>query len=32
FHTNTLTSIQPMLAAKANLTHRFVHTGIKTRQ
>lgn len=32
FHTNTLTSIQPMLAAKANLTHRFVHIGIKTRQ
>ncbi len=32
FHTNTLTSIQPMLAAKANLTHRFVPPGVKTRQ
>ncbi|MEI2564561.1 transcription initiation factor TFIIIB [Vibrio metoecus] len=33
FHTNTLTSIQPMLAAKANhLGNRFVHFGVKTRQ
>ncbi|QXC55993.1 transcription initiation factor TFIIIB [Vibrio mimicus] len=32
FHTNSLTSIQPMLAARANLSNRFVHLGIKTRQ
>ncbi|MGL4827778.1 MAG: transcription initiation factor TFIIIB [Vibrio sp.] len=32
FHTNSLTSIQPMLAARANLNNRYVHLGVKTRQ
>lgn len=32
FHTKTLTSIQPMLAANANYSNRFVHLGGKNSQ